>query len=151
MTENIMFTLRRIEIGEDFTIGDLLIGGAHICWVCEDRVREVEGVPVEQWKVKGQTAIPMGTYQIKRTWSNRFNATMPQLMDVPGFEGIRIHPGNTAADTEGCLLPGLDRVPKGVGASQYAFREFLKWLDVIELQGVEAWITITGPFAAEAP
>jgi len=149
MTERITFALRRVELGADCTIGELLIGGAHICWVCEDRVREVEGQPVESWKIKGSTAIPVGTYRIERTWSNRFQATMPQLLEVPGFEGIRIHPGNTAADTEGCLLPGLDRLAGRVGSSQLAFREVLKWLDVIALQDAEAWITISGPLAGE--
>lgn len=138
------FILTRRELGADFTIGDLAIGGHHICWVVEDAVREVEGEPVEAWKIKGQTAIPVGRYQIKRTFSNRFQVTMPQLMDVPGFSGIRIHPGNTAADTEGCLLPGLERRAKGVGSSQLAYREVLKWLDSIEHQGLEAWIQVVG-------
>ena len=75
--------------------------------------------------------------------SNRFKRLLPLVANVPGFEGIRIHPGNTAADTEGCLLPGLQRRDKGVGESQLAYREVLKWLDSIEHQGLDAWITIT--------
>lgn len=133
------FVLTRMQLDPDVTIGELRIGGVHVCWTVEDAEREV--------KIKGETCIPRGKYQIKRTWSNRFQQTMPQLMDVPNFEGIRIHPGNTAHDTEGCILPGMERRPKGVGSSQLAYREILKWLDAIEYQGLEAWVVVTGPEA----
>ena len=133
------FVLTRVQRDPDVTIGELTIGGHHIAWTCEDTER------IGQPKVWGQTCIPRGRYRILRTWSPHFNATWPQVMDVPGFEGIRIHPGNTPADTEGCILPGLERRPKSVGSSQLAFSEVLKWLDSIEQQNQEAWITITGP------
>ena len=138
------FILQRVQQDDDVTIGGLSIGGHHVCWVCEDAVREIPGEPVETWKIKGETAIPTGRYKIERTFSNRFQMTTPQLMDVPGFTGIRIHAGNTAADTEGCLLPGMERRPNGVGSSQLAYREVLKWLDAIEHQGADAWIEIRG-------
>lgn len=129
------FVLRRVQLDDDVTIGELTIGGKHICWTCEDAEREV--------KIPGKTAIPRGRYKVVRTWSPRFQVTMPLLLDVPNFEGVRIHPGNDADDTEGCILPGLERRPKGVGSSQAAYRELLKWLDTIEHQGLEAWIEIT--------
>jgi hypothetical protein len=97
---------------------------------------------VDTWKVKGQTAIPTGRYKVERTFSNRFGHTTPQLLDVPGFEGIRIHPGNNASETEGCLLPGLVRKSNSVGSSQLAYREILKWIDTIERNGDEVWIDI---------
>ena len=136
------FVLTRVQIDPDVTIGDFSIGGHHICWVLEDPVREVLGSPVSEWKIKGQTAIPVGRYKLERTFSNRFGHTTPQLLDVPGFAGIRIHPGNTTADTEGCLLPGLVRLSSSVGSSQLAYREVLKWLDTIDQNGDEAWIEI---------
>jgi len=136
------FVLTRVQLDPEVTIGDLTIGGHHVCWVCEDAVREVPGEPVESWKIKGKTAIPYGRYLIKRTFSNRFQRTMPQLMDVPGFTGIRIHSGNTHVDTEGCLLPGLERWAKGVGSSALAVIEFEKWLDAIDRNGDEAWVDI---------
>jgi hypothetical protein len=138
------FILNRLQFDDDVTIGDLFIGGHHICFICEDAVREVPGQPVASWKIKGATAIPVGRYQIKRTFSNRFQMTTPQLMNVPGFDGIRIHPGNTSLDTEGCLLPGFERRPNGVGSSQLAYREILKWLDSIDQQGLNAWIEVNG-------
>ncbi len=129
------FVLTRLQLDPDVTIGELTIGGKHICWTCEDAEREV--------KIHGKTAIPRGRYKIVRTFSPRFKVTMPLLLAVPNFEGVRIHPGNDADDTEGCILPGLERRPKGVGSSQLAYREVLHWLDAIEQQGREAWITVT--------
>lgn len=134
--------LTRVQLDPNVTIGELTIAGRHICWVCEDAVREVPGEPVHMWKVKGATAIPYGRYLIKRTFSNRFQRTMPQLMDVPGFEGIRIHAGNTSVDTEGCLLPGLERHAEGVGSSALAVLEVEKWLDAIDRNNDEAWIVV---------
>lgn len=107
-------TLSRVQLDPDVTIGRLLVNGAFECWTCEDTVRSGP-------KVYGQTAIPGGTYPVVVTRSQRFKRDLPLLVGVPGFEGIRIHPGNTAADTEGCILPGLDRLPKGVGRSRLAF------------------------------
>ena len=103
------------------TIGGLSVDGKWLCWTCEDAVREVPGQPVGEWKVAGKTAIPAGTYGVLVTMSGRFGRLLPLLVDVPGFTGIRIHPGNTAADTEGCILPGLTRAGQSVGLSRRAF------------------------------
>jgi hypothetical protein len=113
--------LERVQLDPDVTIGSLSVDGDFSAWVCEDTVREVPGQSVYQWKVKGKTAIPYGTYDVKVTFSNRFKRDLPLLLNVPGFDGVRIHPGNTAEDTEGCLLPGLDRMGKSVGRSRAAF------------------------------
>lgn len=113
--------LERLQLDPDVTIGQLLIDDDFECWVVEDVVREVPGQPVANWKVYGQTAIPRGTYKVDITPSTRFKRDLPLLLNVPGFAGIRIHPGNTAADTEGCLLPGLDRHAKSVARSRMAF------------------------------
>jgi hypothetical protein len=113
--------LERLQLDPDVTIGSLSVDDAFECWVCEDTVR-APGV-----KIAGQTAIPAGTYAVDITFSPRFQQPLPLVLNVPGFEGIRIHPGNTAADTEGCLLPGQMRLPKSVGQSRAAFKAlFLK-------------------------
>lgn len=88
-----------------------------ICYTLEDCYREIDGEPVANWKIKGATAIPRGEYEIKYTDSARFGKKTLQLMDVPGFTGIRIHAGNTAKDTEGCILPGLTQHTDSISGS----------------------------------
>jgi len=83
-----------------FTGGDLYIDGRYFCRTIEDRVRD----PGD--KVRGETAIPTGTYKIALTMSPRFGKVLPELLQVPMFSGVRIHSGNTAADSEGCILVG---------------------------------------------
>lgn len=94
------------------TPGMLFVGGRFECWTLEDVVREIPGRPVAEWKVKGQTAIPNGTYTVDLTFSPKYQKVMPILLGVPGFEGIRIHSGNTSEHTEGCLLVGKNRTDK---------------------------------------
>jgi len=93
--------LTRFEFGPDYTIGKLSVDGVYQCFTLEDVVR-----PDGEAKVYGKTAIPVGIYEVKMTESRKYKRIMPQIMNVPGFEGIRIHSGNTADDTEGCLIVG---------------------------------------------
>ena len=109
--------------GPDCTISECYVDGAWECYILEDEVREVAGQPVSQWKVKGKTAIGRGTRNVVITMSNRFKRDLPLLEEVPGFEGVRIHPGNTSEDTEGCLLPGRGKTEKTVTESRVAFNE----------------------------
>lgn len=81
------------------TIGDLLVGHKIFCHTLEDVVR-----PKTAAKVPCKTAIPSGRYKVELTFSNRFKRIMPLLIDVPGFEGVRIHGGNSSEDTEGCII-----------------------------------------------
>jgi hypothetical protein len=89
------------------TIGKLYIDGHYACCTLEDQIREVEGVPVDEWKVHGNTAIPAGTYRVTLEYSGRFGVDTLTINDVPGFKYIRIHAGNTHDDTEGCILVGM--------------------------------------------
>ncbi len=127
---------------DECTHGSLYVDGHWHCWVLEDVVREVEGQPVHTWKVKGQTAIPAGTYRIALTMSQRFGRVLPLLVDVPGFEGIRFHPGNTTEDTEGCILPGTGRVPGRVTGSRVAFERLF---ELIVAATDDRWIRIENP------
>lgn len=105
-------TLKRIALKDTYTIGKLYIDGEYFCDTLEDKVRDLNknGVfdNVEK-KIYGETAIPYGTYNIKWTYSNKFKKYMPLIENVPSFAGIRIHSGNTNADTQGCVLVGENK------------------------------------------
>lgn len=88
------------------TWGDLYIDGTYFCCTLEDAVRERPFVPVEEWKVKEQTAIPSGIYRMELQDSPHFGPDTPTLLAVPGYDHIRIHGGTTERDTEGCVLVG---------------------------------------------
>lgn len=136
--------LERLQLDADVTIGSLSVDGDFRCWTCEDAVREIKGKPVADWKVPGETAIPYGTYAVQVTFSQRFQKLMPLLIAVPGFTGVRIHPGNTANDTEGCILVGRDRYAKSVGHSIMAFAPlFAELQHALQMGGVT--LEITGP------
>lgn len=113
--------LERAPSAHGATIGELYVDGVFECYTCEDEVREIEGQPVESWKVKGRTAIARGSYPVGITPSARFHRDLPILGRVKGFDGVRIHPGNTSEDTEGCILPGQTRTDRTVGQSKAAF------------------------------
>lgn len=96
------------------TIGMLSVDGVQNCFTLEDVVRTGP-------KVYGQTAIPAGAYGVIVTHSPHFGRDLPLLVNVPGFEGVRIHPGNVAADTAGCILVGMDKLSDSIGRSRLAF------------------------------
>lgn len=100
-------TLQRRESTGGATIGKLFIDGVYACCTLEDEIREVPGQPVESWKVHGKTAIPAGEYRVTLEDSGRFGPDTLTINDVPGFKYIRMHAGNTSADTEGCPLLGM--------------------------------------------
>lgn len=105
--------LVREPSSETTTLGSLFIDGEWFCWTLEDKVRRD--------KIYGSTAIPFGEYRVVVTWSPRFKRQLPLLIGVPGFDGIRIHPGNTHKDTEGCLLVGEERHGETILNSRKAF------------------------------
>lgn len=132
--------LNRTTFSTESTIGTLSRDGIDICKILEDTDRHLESNPSA--KIYGKTAIPRGRYRIVATMSQRFARVLPLLLNVPGYEGVRIHPGNTPADTDGCLLPGLSSSVDFVASSRAA------WLQVNELitsaldRHEEVWITI---------
>lgn len=144
--------LRREPSTATATIGQLYVDGLpeRLAFTLEDPVREIPGQPVESWKIPGATAIPAGSYRVVVTHSQRFGKCLPLLVAVPGFSGIRIHAGNTAADTEGCILVGVAR---GDGRESVLFsRSALQLVqnkieDALTATG-EVWIDVENPPAA---
>ena len=105
--------LIREEFTEKSTIGSLLVDGKFFCYTLEDRVRNE--------KVFGETAIPYGVYEVKITYSPRFKVQMPLLINVKGFEGVRIHWGNRAEDSSGCILVGYKKSKDMILESKKAY------------------------------
>ena len=106
--------LERKYLGEEYTIGHLYMDGLRLCETVEDKVRDLNhdgdlDDPGEG-KIPGRTAIPYGRYELDLTWSPKFTRLLPLVMNVKGFNGIRIHRGNTAEDSAGCILPGENKV-----------------------------------------
>jgi hypothetical protein len=110
-----LITIKRLYKTDNSTIGELLIDGVFECFTLEDKERDI--------KIKGETAIPKGTYKIIINESNRFKRLLPLLIDVPNFEGVRIHSGNSNHDTEGCILVGQTRNKNYIGQSRKAFEK----------------------------
>lgn len=130
----------------EYTIGVLSIDGKEICNTLEDTDRglrsDMAETTLRNRKYKGATAIPTGRYEVTRTWSPRFKMALPLLSCVPAFSAIRIHAGNTAADTEGCILVGKNKKKGMVLDSR-------KWLGVVDMwiedalkRNEKVWVTI---------
>ena len=102
---------------EDSTIGKMYINDKYHCYTLEDKVREV--------KVQNVTAIPKGRYEVIVNFSNRFQQLMPLLLNVPNFEGVRIHWGNYSKDTEGCILVGSSKSVNMIGNSRAQYTKLM--------------------------
>ena len=128
--------LQRIAKKSDYTIGRLFVDGRYLCDTLEDCMRE-PGV-----KVPGETAIPAGRYRVIVNVSPKFGRELPRLLDVPGFEGILIHKGNSARDSAGCVLLGENK-EKGrvVNSTPYELRLTRLIKEAIQ-RGEEVWITV---------
>lgn len=104
--------LKRIARKDGYTIGKLYIDGVYFCDTLEDTDRLNKGMTAAELaaqKIPGQTAIPEGTYKVIVNTSPKFKRLLPRLVNVPGYEGVLIHRGNTPADTAGCILVGENK------------------------------------------
>ena len=124
--------LVRIAFKDTYTIGKLYVDDTYFCDVLEDVDRGLDSSMSEseilEKKVKGQTAIPTGHYVINITYSPKYKRMMPLLLDVKGFSGIRIHSGNTAKDTEGCLIVGKNKKVGMVLESRDTYQRLFKMM-----------------------
>lgn len=126
-------TLIRIANRPTYCIGKLYIDGIYQCDVLEDTDRGLDDKMSEaeilKKKVKGQTAIPSGVYPVYITWSPKYKKPMPLIENVKGYSGIRIHSGNSAKDTEGCLLVGKNKEVGKVLESRKTYNELFNILN----------------------
>lgn len=125
-------TVLRIANKPTYTIGKLYIDGCYYCDVLEDVDRgldnDMEESEILKKKIKGQTAIPTGTYPVKITYSPKYKKNMPLIENVKGYSGIRIHSGNTHKDTEGCVLVGKNKEVGKVLESRKTYNALYKIL-----------------------
>ena len=116
------------------------------CYISEDKDRGLtDTMPLAEivaTKVYGKTCIPYGRYEIDWTLSNRFKIFMPILKNVKGYEGIRIHKGNTAIDTLGCLICGTRKKNNMVTESTMATKKLYDKIESAKKQGQKIFITI---------
>ncbi len=140
--------LQRHALKAGYTIGRMEINGRYFCDTLEDTDRGLRESMTEDeiaaLKVKGATAIPTGTYRIDmQTRSPRFGRVLPRLVSVKGYAGVLIHSGNTAADTEGCILVGENRERGKVLNSRATLESLLVFLRAAQAEGEEIELTIT--------
>ena len=136
-------TVNRIHKEPEYTIGEMTIDGEKSGFTLEDTVREVKGALIGTWKIPGNTAIPSGIYPVVINMSQRFNRMMPLIQNVPGFTGVRIHPGNDSADTEGCIL--VDSIWGGgdwISGSRMAFNAIYAKIEAAWKRGEEITLEV---------
>ena len=142
----LVLTVNRKWKKEEYTIGNMMVDSLFFSNTLEDKVRNGE-------KVQGRTAIPAGKYKIRmdvvspkfknRAWAKPYGGVVPRLVDVPRFEGVLIHPGNTAADTDGCILVGVNKAKGKVLDSQKTYRTLMDFhLMPAYKRGEDIWIEI---------
>lgn len=131
-------TLRRIAKKDTYTVGKLYIDGVYFCDTIEDKDRGLyqkqDIQELRKIKVPSKTAIPTGIYKIslsivspkysvKKIYQEICKGKVPRLLNVPGYEGVLIHIGNTAEDSAGCILVGQNKVVGKVINSTETFRK----------------------------
>jgi len=133
-------TLKRNMFNDNNTIGELYgINNEFLCYTLENKVRAV--------KIPKITAIPYGIYKLVFTYSKRFEKEMIQLLNVPNFEGVRIHSGNTEKDTDGCILVGNKVLNKqnnySIYESKIAVEKIEKYIKALLNKNIDLWINIS--------
>ena len=118
--------LQRYLLAENYTMGLLFIDNVYFCDTIEDKYR---GQDLSKTKVAGETCIPYGTYVVKITYSNKYRKSMPQILDVPYFTGIRIHSGSSAKDSSGCVIVGIKSKNGEVLESRKTYNALIKKIE----------------------
>lgn len=133
-------SVKGINGGEGYTRGKLYRDGRFLCETLEDEDRFLENGVTE--KVYGRTAIPRGRYRLQNTMSKKFGKVLPLLLDVPGYAGVRIHGGNSAANTLGCILVGRVRTQYGIAQCADMVQTIIKMIQEASANKVETYLEI---------
>ena len=120
--------VKRHAFNPTYTIGKMYVDGKYLCDTLEDVVRKGP-------KVMHETAIPAGRYEVILNKSPRFGKVLPRLLNVPGFDGILIHSGNTSKDTSGCILVGQNKEVGRVINSQATMTKLMALLEPATKKG----------------
>jgi len=150
-------TIERRYFKPTYTIGKLLVEGMPLCDVLEDKDRDLTSdmptTEIYKRKTYGQTAIPTGRYEVKlsyspkyatRPWAAKYKGFIPEILEVPGFSNVRLHVGNSSADTSGCPLCGENKVVGRLDNSTQAFYDLMDYyLMPAHERGQKMYITIT--------
>lgn len=131
---------------DGYTIGRMSLNGVYFCDTLEDTDRGLKSTmsvdEILSKKRKGITAIPTGKYDVVLTFSPRFKRVLPLLLSVKGYEGVRIHAGNTNKETEGCLLVGENKEKGKVLNSRATLEKLMSILLKCEWRKEKISITI---------
>ena len=133
--------LKRIALRSEYTIGKLYVDGEYVCDTIEDTVRDLDKdgkFANGEVKILGKTAIPYGRYEItmkvkspkysnfsKYSWAKKYDGYLPRLLNVSQFDGVLMHVGNSALDSEGCIIVGENKVVGKVINSVNTFRRLM--------------------------
>lgn len=148
--------VKRIALKDDYTIGKMYVDGVYLCDTLEDKVRDYNKdgdlKDANEQKVYSKTAIPYGRYEIaidvvspkyaqraSYIWCGGY---LPRLLNVPHFDGILIHAGNSAEDSAGCLLVGENKVKGRLVNSMATLKRLYAILKSADAKGEQIWITI---------
>ena len=134
------YTIGRLAIRQE--VNDEYLAGTESLYFCDTLEPTWRDYTHGGRKVKGRSAIPEGRYAVVISWSPKFGAWLPILLGVPNFSGIRIHAGNTAADTEGCILVGKNKLVGQVVDSRIWLYRLKKKIVEAKDRGEAVWITI---------
>ncbi len=125
--------IERLYKKDTYTIGKLYIDGVYFCDTLEDKDRGLDdSMSLEDVlanKVYGETAIPYGTYQAEVSYSPKFKRDLLLIKNVKGFEGIRVHSGNLASDSMGCVLLGKNTHVGMLSESKKTLEAFMKKIE----------------------
>ena len=124
--------IKRLYRKDTYTIGKLYIGSVYVCDTLEDKDRgltsDMSVEEIKSKKIYGQTAIPSGKYEMVIDYSPKYRKNMPHILNVKGYDGIRIHSGNTADDSLGCILVGKNKEKGKVVDSRNTYQKLMDFL-----------------------